>query len=296
MKEIIAAFIFFTRLPLWPTGRIPADCFKHIVVYWPLTGLLTGAVMTGVYLLFIFLKFHAIIAVIMAFISRLLLTGALHEDGLADFFDGFGGGRTREQTLSIMKDSRTGSYGVLGLTLYILLWVCSVFLLVQPFKGHEYILFFTCDVWSKWCASQIINILPYARNAADCKIKQSYERMSPGKFITGFVFGILPFTCLLLHDLVATRICFGDAITIVAPGFTLAGATGSDITSGGGMAEVSVLLLMAAGAIFPVITMLSLVWYMKHRIRGYTGDCCGAMFLLCELSYLLALDCLWKFI
>lgn len=52
---------------------------------------------------------------------RVLLTGALHEDGLSDFLDGFGGGASPKQTLDIMKDSRTGSYGIIGLILYFLL-------------------------------------------------------------------------------------------------------------------------------------------------------------------------------
>jgi adenosylcobinamide-GDP ribazoletransferase len=277
---------------------VPADGFKQIVVYWPLTGMLTGGLMTVVYLLAISLHFHAITAVLMAFISRLLLTGALHEDGLADFFDGFGGGRTREQILSIMKDSHIGSYGVLGLILYVLLWVGAVCTLVQSFKGNEFIIFFTCDIWSKWCASQIINFLPYARKEEESKIKQVYERMSPGKFITGLIFGILPFAYLIIHYPTTAHISSGDAMTMAAPvsaGLIIAGATGSDITAGGTV-ETSAIFMMIVGAIAPVITMLLLVWYTKRRIQGYTGDCCGAVFLLCELSYLLTITCLWRFI
>ena len=258
MKDIIAAFMFFTRLPLWRVCKITADSFRRIVAFWPITGLLTATLMTTVYLLAVFLGFHVIIAVLLAFISRILLTGALHEDGLADFFDGFGGGRSREQVLAIMKDSHIGSYGVLGLVIYTLLWVSSMFILMQQFNGNEFIIFFTCDLWSKWCASQITNILPYARKEEDAKIKTIYERMSAMRFITGLIFGILP--------LILTYIIFAD------------------------------LTIIFAGAIAPIITMLLLTLYMKRRIRGYTGDCCGATFLLCELSYLLTLSCLWKFI
>lgn len=285
MKEIIAAFMFFTRLPLWRVCKIPPESFKRIVAYWPLTGLLTGGVMTIIYLLAIHLHFHLILAVLMAFISRLLLTGALHEDGLADFFDGFGGGHTREQVLSIMKDSHTGSYGVLGLILYTLLWVGSVFTLIQLFTGNEYIIFFTCDIWSKWCASQIINVLPYARKEEESKIKQTYERMSSGEFITGLIFGILPFAYLIIHYPAAAHICSGDTSTM---------STSVSLATTGAI-KTNAFPIMAAGAIVPVITMLILTGYMKRRIQGYTGDCCGAMFLLCELSYLLILNCLWKF-
>jgi adenosylcobinamide-GDP ribazoletransferase len=255
--------MFFTRLPLWRIGKVPADSFKRIVVYWPLTGLLTGGIMTAVYLLAVYLNFHVITAVLLALISRLLLTGALHEDGLADFFDGFGGGQTREQVLSIMKDSHIGVFGVLGLILYILLWVSSVFILAQQFKSEEYIIFFTCDIWSKWCASQIVNLLPYVRKEEESKIKKTYDRMSPGRFITGFIFGILPFIYSIVFKNQLNT--FGNHIIIII------------------------------SAIVPFVTMLFLTRYMKRRIHGYTGDCCGAAFLLCELSYLLTLNCLWRF-
>jgi len=274
MKEIIAAFMFFTRLPLGHICQIPAGSFKRIVAYWPLTGLITGGLMTAVYLLAIHLHLHILIAVILAFASRLLLTGALHEDGLADFFDGFGGGRTREQVLIIMKDSHSGSYGVLGLILYILMWISSVFILVQFFKGYEFILFFTCDIWSKWCASQIINVLPYARKEEESKIRTTYERMSRGRFVIGFVCGIIPFLVLPAFK------NFGNNAQLSILGFPF--------TSG--------FLAMIAGAVIPFVLMLLLTHYMKRRIGGYTGDCCGALFLLCELSYLLTLNSLWTFI
>ena len=66
------------------------------------------------------------VAVLLALCTRLFLTGALHEDGLADFFDGFGGGRDREGILRIMKDSHIGSYGVLGLILSALILVIGI--------------------------------------------------------------------------------------------------------------------------------------------------------------------------
>ena len=99
--NILAAFIFFTRLPFWKIKEVPAECFKHVVPYWSLTGWLTGGIMAGT--LWITGQILPIsIAWITAIIVRLLVTGCLHEDGLADFLDGFGGGTTRERTLAIM--------------------------------------------------------------------------------------------------------------------------------------------------------------------------------------------------
>ena len=168
MNNILASFIFFTRLPFWKIKEVPAECFKHVVPYWPLTGWLTGGLMAGA----LWLSGQILpvsIAWIIAVIVRLLVTGCLHEDGLADFMDGFGGGTTRERTLAIMKDSHIGSYGVIGLIFY--------FLLLLQMRNLPLnflcILIFCGDCWSKFCASQLINYLPYARKEEDSKAKSS---------------------------------------------------------------------------------------------------------------------------
>ena len=118
--NLLAAFIFFTRLPFWKLKEVPSECFKHVVPYWPLVGWLTGGIMVGTFWLAAQVM-PVTWAWILAIVSRLLVTGCLHEDGLADFFDGFGGGTTRERTLTIMKDSHIGTYGVIGLIIYFLM-------------------------------------------------------------------------------------------------------------------------------------------------------------------------------
>ena len=235
--NILAALIFFTRLPFWKIREVPAECFKHVVPYWSLAGWLTGGVMAGTLWLAGQLL-HISLAWIIAIITRLLITGCLHEDGLADFFDGFGGGSTRERTLTIMKDSHIGSYGVIGLVFY--------FLLLLQLRNLPLnflcILVFCGDCWSKFCASQIINYLPYARKEEDSKAKVVYNRMSRTERLTAFACGVLPFVLFLPFR-------------------------------------------MWPALLFPVLTFVFLYRLMKHRLQGYTGDCCGATFLLCELSF-----------
>jgi len=119
MKNIAAALVFFTRLPLWRFEyfKVLPEYFKNVINYWSVVGWLTGGVMCGI----LFLMSHIFpysVAIILALLSRIFVTGALHEDGLADFFDGFGGGSTKERILAIMKDSHIGTYGVLALILY----------------------------------------------------------------------------------------------------------------------------------------------------------------------------------
>ena len=125
--NIWAAMIFFTRLPLWRIHQPPHESYRTVVEHWPLAGWITGAVMAAtLYFGSMFLPYP--VAIIMAVSSRILLTGALHEDGLCDFFDGFGGGGSNKaRILEIMKDSRIGTYGVLGIVLYIALLAAALY-------------------------------------------------------------------------------------------------------------------------------------------------------------------------
>ena len=236
--NLLAAFIFFTRLPFWRLKEVPSECFKHVVPYWPWVGWLTGSAMAMVLALGS-LVMPISLAWILAIVTRLLITGALHEDGLADFFDGFGGGTTRERTLAIMKDSHIGTYGVIGLIVYFLLMLELKHLPVSMLCT----LILCGDCWGKLCASQLINFLPYARKEEDSKAKVIYNRMSSKELFFCIMGGTLPLWLLPL---------------------SLWGAL-----------------------VAPCLVLAFLIHLMKRRIQGYTGDCCGATFLLCELTFYL---------
>ena len=200
MNNVLAAFIMLTRLPFWKIKEVPAECFKHVVPYWPLVGWLTGGVMAAV----------------------LWLAGQIMPVSLAWIL------------------SHIGSYGVIGLICYFLL----LFQLHHLPLGLLCILVLSGDCWSKFCASQIVNYLPYARKEEDSKSKTVYNRMSWHELLAGFLCGLLPFVLLLPIKLwIAT--------------------------------------------LFPLLTFFLLYRLMKRRLQGYTGDCCGATFLLCELSFYL---------
>lgn len=247
IKNLFAAFIFFTRLPLWRLASVPAGCFKHVVPYWPLTGWLTGGVLAGV--LWLTAQWLPLsVAWLIALCARLLLTGCLHEDGLADFCDGFGGGTTRERTLAIMKDSHIGTYGVIGLTLYFLLMMQMSDIPLSILCAVA----FCADVYAKWCASHLINLLPYARKEEESKARVTYSRMTLAELVMGALAGWLPLCCCMPAGLWGACLC-------------------------------------------PPVVFLGVVGWMKRRLGGYTGDCCGALFLFCELSfYLSVLVCLWN--
>ena len=242
--RLLAALTFFTRLPFWRICEIPADQFKRVVPLWPLVGWFTGGVMALVFWLSSQVM-PLFLAWILALVARLLLTGALHEDGLADFIDGFGGGTSRERTLAIMKDSHIGTYGVIGLIVYFAL----LMQLPSVLSTNALILAVLCgDAWSKCCAAQLINLLPYARTEETAKNKTVYQRMTLPELLLCLFFGLFP--ALLMISLLPTT---------------------------------SLWLLLA-----PPVVMLLLAALMKRRIQGYTGDCCGATFLLCELAFYLS--------
>lgn len=242
MLRILAAFIFFTRLPFWRLAEVPAEYFKNIVSRWALVGWLTA----GLSVLVLYatsLILPAGIAVLLAMITRLLVTGCLHEDGLADFFDGFGGGNNRERILSIMKDSHIGSYGVIGLVCYFGLYYLSLSSLPIELAGCALL---AGDPYSKGVAGMIINRLPYARKEEEAKSKTVYSRMNTNEYIFCLISMLVP-------------LCW-----LPKPVYFLA-------------------------ALLPLIVFYGLTSFMKKKIQGYTGDCCGATFLLCELSFYLGI-------
>ena len=188
-----AALIFFTRLPFWRVYQPPQASYKAVVEFWPLTGWLTGGAMAAT------LYFGSIIlpwsvAVIAAIVVRLLITGALHEDGLADFLDGFGGGGDRARILAIMKDSHIGTYGVLGLILYMLLLGTTLYSMTPIVAA---LIVFAAGPFSKMVTSQLVNMLPYARREEEAKNKTVYRKPSLAAGLSLTVQGLLPMALMI---------------------------------------------------------------------------------------------------
>ncbi len=245
MVNVFASLIFFTRLPFWRICQPPKEAYATVVEHWPLVGWLTGGIMA----LTLFGACHILpfsIAVILAVVVRLFLTGALHEDGLADFFDGFGGGTSRERTLAIMKDSHIGTYGVIALIFYFLLLV-GILSSLPPMTAVFAIL--AGDPLAKMLTSQIVNFMPYARREEEAKNKTIYRPVSMGATISLALQGLPPSLPLLL------------------------------------LTDVTWWLAVLA----PILTVAILFILIWRRLQGYTGDCCGAVCLLAELSFYLAL-------
>jgi adenosylcobinamide-GDP ribazoletransferase len=114
LHDLVTATAFLTRVPMpHPDGAHPAN-FVRAHRAFPLVGAVIGAIVGAFYLiLLVAIGLPALGAAACAFGAGVLLTGGLHEDGLADLADGFGGGRDRAAKLDIMRDSRLGTYGAL---------------------------------------------------------------------------------------------------------------------------------------------------------------------------------------
>ena len=114
IRRFILAVSFMTIIPITRNHDFKEDDLAFSTVYFPLVGLLLGLLSWGIFLtIYPYLPLSVTVFIILAFLT--LITGALHEDGLGDTFDGFGGGYTKERILEIMKDSRIGTYGSLAL-------------------------------------------------------------------------------------------------------------------------------------------------------------------------------------
>lgn len=250
-QNLWAALIFFTRLPFWRIYQPPKESYSALVEYWPLAGWITGGIMAAVlYVGSLFLPW--LVTVVLAIAVRMLVTGALHEDGLADFFDGFGGGSNRDRILAIMKDSHIGTYGVLGLVIYVLLLGSSLFCLAPTVAA---LAVFAADPFAKMASSQLVMMLPYARREEESKNKTVYRKFSMPAAIGLFLQGLLP----VLPLLILTEITWYYVIVI------------------------------------PYVIMYFLYLFIRRRLGGYTGDCCGAVCLLVELSvYVIAASLMFR--
>lgn len=183
------ALTFFTRIPAPAWVKFGADELNHASRYFPLVGLIVGLAAAALYAIFALL-FPTAIAVLLSTGCILLLTGGFHEDGLADLCDGFGGGWTPQQTLDIMKDSRLGSYGALGLVIVLGLKLASLIsvsdVLIALIAGHTL---------SRFVAASLIHTDRYVQLDQLSKVRPLASNMSRAELLIAAVPAL---ACLLM--------------------------------------------------------------------------------------------------
>lgn len=248
-RYFLLALGFFTRVPVSNFADFYESELNHSSKYFPLIGILVGLVGAGFFALSAaFLSQN--IAVLISMLATIYFTGAFHEDGLADSADGLGGGWDRERILTIMQDSRLGTFGALALFLALFakfqLLVSLNYYLV-PFAlvaGHAL---------SRLAAVYVMASLSYTKPAG--KAKPLATAINGKSLLLATVFGMLPFI-LIIALLVANNHALAVSIKFV---------------------------LMT---LIPVC--LSWLWWRQkiHQwLGGYTGDTLGAMQQITELAF-----------
>jgi adenosylcobinamide-GDP ribazoletransferase len=251
----VVAVQFLTRLPVPALPGYQTQWLSSSARYFPLVGVLVGMVNVVVWWLAARVFTPAVSVGVMLAMS-LLVTGAFHEDGFADACDGFGGGYTRERVLDIMKDSRIGAYGAIGIVMMLgLKWST---LTAMPAACLP-LLVVSAHMVSRWCATALIWRLPYVRVEADAKAKPDW---------------------LLSGALGAVAVCAFALCAVVALGGPLAV---HDALAAGALA----LRACAAAVLTAAVITLLAGAYIRQRIGGYTGDCLGAVQQLSELGFLM---------
>ena len=197
LLDIAEAFRFLTRAPL-PRFAGGPDSLAHSAKFFPLAGLAIGLVSA---FLFVWLCSHlpAAAAALIAVLFTVLVTGGLHEDGLADAADAFGGGWQREQILEILKDSRIGSYGAIAVVFSILSRTLLVAALPRTLAA-QYII--TAHGLSRWTVLPLGYFLPAARKDAGQGARVA-RRISGGSIWIGAVFAVAAAAYLLRFAAVA---------------------------------------------------------------------------------------------
>lgn len=252
-QQFVAAISLLTRLPVAAAGGgVAATSWA-----FPLVGGLIGLCGGAVFALAGYLGIGTGSAVLLAIGTQVALTGALHEDGLADTADGFGGGRDREAKLAIMRDSRIGTYGVLAL----LLVVGLRFSAIQEIAWS--LLSMTDEVADTVSDATAVTIALVICGAASRAAMTVFWHSLPSARSEGLAAN-------------AGSVPAGAALQAVL----IAAAFGAILLS-----WLSFLAVLGAVA----VTTLAFRWLVIRQIQGHTGDTLGACQQLTEVAALLAL-------
>lgn len=210
VRLFFIALQFFTRLPIPRSVGFQPEWLQQSTPYFPLVGWVVAWATALVYLLAVQL-WPQTVAVLLSTAAGIWLTGAFHEDGLADVCDGLGGAASRERALEIMRDSRLGTYGVIGIVLLLAIKVASLNamlpwqLLAALGMAHPL---------SRWLATCLIWRLQYVRQEG--RAKPMAQHLSGAGFLLATCFAIVPVALSLGLGLMAwQRIAAGVACAVL---------------------------------------------------------------------------------
>ena len=265
MYNFLWALKFLTIIPIDRKDRIKPGTAGAVVCWFPVVGFCIGIIASTAFLLFHSI-FPPLVADALTILVSIGITGAMHLDGLADTCDGIWGGWNRERRLEIMKDSRIGSFGAIGLICVIgLKYVCllsvkdtrilhetpfasatsCIFHFATPTIMQQHIALVVMFVAGRWAQACAAGLSVYARNES-----------GTGSFI--------------LNGATGKHVMYASFFPLCLLWFFY-GPTG--------------FVLFA----IIIISTLIWIWYIKKKIGGMTGDTLGATNEVAELSFLLSL-------
>lgn len=263
LQHYLLAIQFFTRIPI--TGRLAAwvgyspQMLRASAAHFPGVGVLVGAlvaVLTAVLLVFLpqDSPLSPLAAAVLGTIFSVMLTGAFHEDGLADIADGLGGTtggiENRERALAIMKDSRVGAFGAIAVALVLLAKVTLLAVIGDVNSEVMVVGIFIAHVASRTFPLLLVRLLPHVGDVAGSKSKPLADQITDLSLVIAFLWLFLTLSGVFISY---------DAIDLIAP-------------------------MLAAGVAFLYMWRL-----FARRLQGFTGDCLGATQQVCEVAFYLGL-------
>ena len=259
-RYFLLAVGFFTRVPVSGFADFQEQELNHSVKYFPLVGMFVG--MAGaVMLMLASWIFPAGIAILLSMAVTIYVTGAFHEDGLADSADGLGGGWDKERILTIMQDSRLGTYGALAL--FMMLFAKFQLLSALPAESLVYVLI-AAHALSRLCAVYIMATLGYVKAAG--KAKPLASKVQGRDLAVATLFGLLPLVPMY-WSVLSNSADMRDFMMLTLSWLLSVGFAG---------------------------------YWWRHKIRhwlgGYTGDCLGAAQQMAELAFYLGVLAYFGFI
>lgn len=253
LRHYLLALQYFTRIPV--TGRLArwADYspqrLRASAAHFPgvgaLVGLCAAGTAAGLLLVLEPTPFAFLVAAAASTVATVLLTGGLHEDGLADVADGLGGSSDRDRALEIMKDPRIGAFGAMALVLAVLLKVSLLALIGAASTATLAVALVLAHVMSRSWPLLVIRWLPHVGDTARSRSKPLADRISGPTLAAGF------------------------AWLLLALGFV-------------GWLQGAPFLL--APLVASLVASLVMIRLFRKRLDGFTGDCLGATQQVCEIA------------
>ena len=274
LRHFLLALQFFTRIPV--TGRLadwvgfsPA-MLRASAAYFPAVGVVVGGLvvlLTAALMHYLPAAYAPLVAAALGTAWSVWLTGAFHEDGLADVADGLGGSYDRERALIIMKDSRVGAFGAIAVVLALLSKVALLALLGAVGALWMYLALMAAHVVSRTWPLIIIRWLPHVGDDAGSKSKPLADQISIGSLAIALLWCA---GALALSAWVAASVLSGTDVQTLATAQVL-----------------PVLKVLACGGLASALAFVYLLRLFARRLQGFTGDCLGSTQQVCEIAFYL---------